>query len=42
MGKTNSATDVNWRKAVDLVGAVVLVVLVVLISRVLEVLFIDF
>jgi len=42
-GKTNSATDVNWRKAVELVEVVVLVVLVVLISfqLILELLFID-
>ena len=42
--RLNSATDWNWRKAVDLVKlVVVLVVLVVLISleQILELLFID-
>jgi len=44
MGNRNSAADVNWRKAVDLVGLVVfLVVLVVVIGfeQILELLFID-
>ena len=44
MGKKNSAADLNWRKAVDLVKLLVfLVVLVVLISfdQILELFFID-